>query len=297
MRRFILGLALLSVGCSTSYVTTAKDLDTGNFQKTSVLVSETVPAPTESQKDAKVVVLAHGYSASTYEMQALQEHLQAKNFLVSNVLLGGHGTSVDAFAPTTWKDWGEPVAAEYLKLRELGFRDVSVVGASTGGALFLEMLAAKQLEPAPQRVVLVAPLVLFKSNTIAFTGLLEWFGAKSSPNNLGLNAEGNWYRNRPVGTLKSLVDLTEIVKGRLRVGIPLETSSKALIIQSDQDPTVDPQSAQLILRGLQGNVALRMLPSQLHVPIRPLHVDREWTPEEITQQQELLTEIERFIAL
>lgn len=296
MRRLILGFALLSAGCSTSYVTTANDLDTGNFKKTSLLVSETVPAPTESQKDAKVVVLAHGYTASTYEMQALQEHLQAKNFLVSNVLLGGHGTSVDAFAGTTWKDWGAPVATEYLKLRELGFRDVSVVGASTGGSLLLEMLASKKLTPAPQRVVLVAPLVMFKSNTIAFTGLLEWFGAKSSPNTLGKNAEGNWYRNRPVSTLKSLVDLTEIVKGRLRTGIPLEANSKALVIQSDQDPTVDPESAKLILGGVQGSVSLRIIHSQLHVPIRPIHVDRDWTVQEIQQQQELLSDIERFIA-
>ena len=296
MRRIILGLALLLGGCSTSYVTTDKDLDTGNFKKTSVLVSETVPTPTDSQKAAKVAVLAHGYSASTYEMQALQEYLQTKGFLVSNVLLGGHGTSVDQFAGTTWKDWGSPVAEEYRKLRELGFQDVSVVGASTGGSLFIEMLASQKLTPAPQRVVLVAPLVMFQAKTVAFTGLLEWFGAKSSPNDLGQNAEGNWYRNRPVSTLKSLVDLTEIIKGRLRTGIPLDASTKALIIQSDQDPTVAPDSAKLVLSGLQGSVSLRMIHSQQHVPIRPPHVDRDWTAVEIAQQQELLADIERFIS-
>lgn len=296
MRRIILSLAILLAGCSTDYVTVAGDLDKAPVPMRSVLVSELVSNPTEIQKSSKVAILAHGFSASTYEMKALQEFLEGKGYLISNVLLGGHGTNVDAFAKTTWKDWGSPLVAEYQKLRELGFTDISVVGASTGGSLFLEMLGSQKLTPAPKRVVLVAPLVLFKDKAIAFAGVLEWLGAKSSPNNLGQNAVGNWYRNRPVSTLKSLVDLTEIVKGKLRAGISLEAETKVLVIQSDQDPTVDPESAKLILAGLKGNTSLRMLHSKQHVPIRPPHVDRNWTDQEIAQQQELLAEIDRFIA-
>jgi len=298
MRRIALALALTLAlsGCSTRYVTLAGDLDDGTNPKKSVLVSERVPTPTDAQKTSKVAVLAHGYSASTYEMQALEDYLEGKGYLVSNVLLGGHGTSVTDFEKTTWKDWGRPVAAEYQKLRDLGFQDVSVVGASTGGTLFLEMLASQQLNPAPKRVVLVGTLVNFKEKTIAFSGLLGWLGAKSSPNNLGQNAVGNWYRNRPVSTLHSLVDLTEIVKGKLRAGIPLETGAKALIIQSDGDPTVDPDSAKMILSGLKGDASLRMIHSSQHVPIRVPDVDRNWTDQEKAQQQDLLAEIDRFIA-
>ncbi len=298
MRRLSLVLALTLVlsGCSTGYVISAGDLDDGTIPKKSVLVSELVPTPTDAQKSAKVAILAHGYSASTYEMQALEDYLEGKGYLVSNVLLGGHGTSVADFEKTTWKDWGRPVAAEYQKLRDMGFQDVSVVGASTGGTLFLEMLASQQLKPAPKRVVLVGTLVNFKEKAIAFSGLLGWFGAKSSPNNLGQNAVGNWYRNRPIGTLQSLVDLTEIVKGQLRSGISLDTGTKALIIQSDGDPTVDSESAKLILSGLKGDASLRMIHSKLHVPIRLPDVDRNWTDQEKAQQQDLLAEIDRFIA-
>lgn len=298
MRRMSLAVALAFAvsACSTSYVITAGDLDDGTKPKKSVLVSELVSSPTDAQKATKVAVLAHGYSASTYEMQALQEYLEGKGYLVSNVLLGGHGTSVHDFEKTTWKDWGRPVQEEYQKLRTLGFRDVSVVGASTGGTLFLEMLSSKKLNPPPKRVVLVGTLVNFREKSIAFTGILGWLGAKSAPNNLGQNAVGNWYRNRPVGTLRSLVDLAEIVKDRLRQGIALESGSKALIIQSDGDPTVDPESAKLILAGLQGDVSLRMLHSKQHVPIRVPDVDRDWTDQEKAQQQELLAEIDRFIA-
>lgn len=297
MRHLILSLSILLAGCSTSYVINAGDLDGGgNLAKQSVLVSELVPTPTDAQKSGKVAILAHGFSASTYEMQALEDYLEGKGYLVSNVLLGGHGTSVTDFEKTTWKDWGKPVAEEYQKLRTMGFQDVSVVGASTGGTLFLEMLGSQKLTPAPQRVVLVAPLVQFKEKTIAFTGLLEWLGAKSSPNNLGQNAVGNWYRNRPVSTLKSLVDLTEVVKGQLRTGITLDAGTKALVIQSDGDPTVDPESAKQILAGVKGDVRIQMIHSTLHVPIRLHDVDRAWTDTEKAQQQALLADIDRFIA-
>jgi Esterase/lipase len=296
MRRIILSLSILLAGCSTGYVINAGDLDDGSIAKKSVLVSELVPTPTDGQKTGKVAILAHGFSASTYEMQALEDYLEGKGYLVSNVLLGGHGTSVTDFEKTTWKDWGKPVADEYKKLREMGFQDVSVVGASTGGTLFLEMLGSQQLTPAPRRVVLVAPLVLFKEKAIAFSGLLEWLGAKSSPNNLGQNAVGNWYRNRPVSTLKSLVDLTEVVKGQLRGGISLDASTKALVIQSDQDPTVDPESTKLILSGVKGDIRLQMIHSKQHVPIRLPNVDRDWTETEKSQQQALLADIDRFIA-
>lgn len=296
MRRIILSLSIVLAGCSTGYVINAGDLDDGNIAKKSVLVSELVPTPTDVQKSGKVAVLAHGFSASTYEMQALEDYLEGKGYLVSNVLLGGHGTSVTDFEKTTWKDWGKPVAEEYKKLRDMGFQDVSVVGASTGGTLFLEMLGTQQLTPAPQRVVLVAPLVLFKEKAIAFSGLLEWLGAKSSPNNLGQNAVGNWYRNRPVSTLKSLVDLTEVVKGQLRGGLTLDSGTKALVIQSDQDPTVDPESAKLILAGVKGDIRLQMIHSKQHVPIRLPNVDRDWTDTEKAQQQALLADIDRFIA-
>jgi carboxylesterase len=296
MRRIILSLAIVLSGCSTGYVINAGDLDDGSISKQSVLVSQLVPAPTDLQKSGKVAILAHGYSASTYEMQALEDYLEGKGYLVSNVLLGGHGTSVSDFEKTTWKDWGNPLAVEYNKLRDLGFQNISIVGASTGGTLFLEMLGSQQLTPAPKRVVLVAPLVLFKEKAIAFSGVLQWFGAKGSPNNLGQNAVGNWYRNRPLSTLQSLVDLTEVVKGQLRTGITLDASTKALVIQSDQDPTVDPESAKMVLAGLQGDVALRMLHSKLHVPIRIPQTDRDWTEQEIAQQQALLAEIDSFIS-
>lgn len=297
MRRILcLSLALLLAGCSTTYTYTASDLDSGNFKKQSSLVSQEVPTPTDSQKAGKVVILAHGYTASTYEMQAAESHLESKGYLVSNVLLGGHGTDIADFEKSNWKTWGAPVLKEYEDLVKLGFTDISIVGASTGGALVLEMLGTKRFALAPKKVVLVAPLVYFRDRNIAFAGALEWLGAKSSPKSMGQNATGNWYKDRPIGTLKSLVDLTEIVKGQLRAGIPLDATTKALIIQSDQDPTVDPSSATTVLKGLQGTTSLYAIHSQQHVPIRPPDVDRNWTDTEKAQQQELLSLIDRFIA-
>lgn len=300
MRRIILSLALLLAGCNTGFVINAEDLDSGQISKQSILASaaDHSSLSAEQRKKAKVAVLTHGYTASTYEMSALQAHLEKQGYLVSNVLLGGHGTKVEDFAASTWKDWGKPVADEYKKLRALGFENIAVVGSSTGGALFIEMLGSQQLAPQPQRVVLVAPLVVFsaKDRVIAFAGLMEWFGINNFPKTMKQQTEGNWYRNRPTSTLRSLVDLTEIVKEQLREGIALDKSTKVLVIQSDQDPTVDPESARMVQRGLKGSVSLRIIPSSLHVPTWPVGVDRDWTDQEIQQQKELFVEIDEFIS-
>lgn len=288
---------MLTAGCGpTGYIIEPGDLDGGTVELRSELVSESLRQPTEAQRQSKVVIAAHGFTASTYEMSALADHLRLRGFLVSNVLLGGHGQSIEAFAASTWPDWGAPIKAEYDRLRALGFTDISCVTASTGGTLTLDLIASQQLTPAPQRLVFVGPLLHFRDWRTGFVDLLTWLGVRNSPNDLEQNAVGNWYRNRPVGQIKSLVELTDRLKGHLDTGISLPAPTRTLIIQSDEDPTVDPSSATAIQAGLRGEVQLQRLPSRLHVPIWPLHTHRDWNDTEVAQQRQLLGDIERFLS-
>lgn len=288
------GPVLPLVGASERYVIEAGDLDGPDVNKASELVSQGFPNPTEAQKKTPVAITVHGYSASTYEMSAMAQYLRDKGHLVSNVLLGGHGRDLADFEASTWREWGQPIVEEYDRLKALGFENVSIVATSTGGALTLHHMAAGRL--APRRLALVAPLVYFRDKRAGYIGLFEMMGARAQVTNPKQNAKGNWYRNRPIATLKSLVELTEIVKDELRSGIIVPATTKVWILQSDGDPTVDPKSAPLVRDGLKGDVTLEMLSSVQHVPIRPLHVDRDWTADEVAMQQDLLNRIERFVA-
>ncbi len=292
MRR--LGFALLIgalTGCSTTYPIQAGDLDGGTMTVTPKLVSQEIPAPTELQKDQLVVVAAHGYTATTFELKPAVDYLRSQNMLVSEVLLGAHGTNIQDFEKSTWKTWQAPIVAEYQALQDKGYRNIALLGTSTGGTLILEALSSGKISPAPRRIALVAPLVEIKNKAAGYAGLLDWLGVKYLDTNPEGASVGKWYRFRPASTITSLVDLTEIVKSRLRTGIRLE-GANTLVIQANGDGTVDPVSAELLRNGVKSDLSVQMVPSTMHIPIWPDNVDgHTFTADETALRQQLLQQI------
>ena len=101
------------------------------------------------------VLLLHGYSATPYSMHLIFDALVEHGFHVLAPLLAGHGSTVEAFAASTWKDW---LTSAEDGLNELASdtNDLYVAGISMGGALSLN-LAAKF--PQIKRLFLLAPAV------------------------------------------------------------------------------------------------------------------------------------------
>lgn len=298
MRRFAPWLLLtLLAGCSTTYPTAAGDLDTGSLPDHSILVSATVPEPTSAQKDQRVVITAHGYTATTYETHPVADYLRGQGMLVSEVLLGGHGTSIQDFEKSTWKTWQAPLIAEYNALVAKGFNNIEIMGTSTGGTLWLEALSRNVLNPAPQRIVLVDSLIEIHNKLAGYAGVLPWAGISYLDMKPTGNSVGHWYRFRPASTVVSLVDLTEIVKNRLKTGIQLPTDSKTLAIQATNDPTVEPASVDLITNGLRGGtVTPKKVNSNMHIPIWPDGVDNHvFTAEESALRTQLFQDIQQHL--
>lgn len=225
--------------------------------------------PSEADRQKPVAILVHGYSASPFETSEAAAHLRQRGFLVSEVALGGHQAGLEAFAKSTWAEWQAPLVAEYQQLLSLGYRDLSLLGTSTGGALIVEALASARLQPAPKRIALVSPLVRARNRMLAVSGLLGLLGVQGTQVSNQGPSQGHWFRNRPIGTLKSLVDLGEVLQNQLAKGIALPEGGRLLLIQSDEDPTVDPASASILVSGLKGSVALRWVHSKAHIPIWP----------------------------
>lgn len=273
MRRIGIWLGLLlASGCSSvTYPIQAGDLDAGTNPDHSVLVSEQIPNPTDAQKSQLVVVAAHGYTATTYEIHPVAEYLRSQGMLVSEVLLGAHGTNIQDFAKSTWRTWQAPMVAEYNNLKTKGYQNIAILGTSTGGTLWLEALSSGALSPVPKRIVLVAPLIEYQNKLASYAGLLDMLGYRYIDTNPTGGSVGHWYRFRPASTVSSLVELTEIVKSRLKAGIPVPNDTKTLIIQSNGDTTVNPVSADIVRAGLTG-VTLDRVHSDRHIPIWPTDV-------------------------
>lgn len=296
------GMALLAAslplaGCAFySTVSATGDLGIDNVRVPPILLSK-AQAPDEASKSLPVVITVHGFGATNYETQYAADFLKARGFLVSLPNMGGHGeASLEQFASATWLDWGRPIAEEYNALKALGYRDVQFLTVSTGGPVVMELLSRKQFQVAePKRISMVAPILDSYDKLLGGVGLLQFLGARGRPTKKTGTNVGKFYSDWPASSLRQLVDLTEVMKGRLRTGITVSDDTRIQIFQSDGDTTVDPVSADLWASGIKGGlVAVYRLNSSKHVPIGMENIDNgksDFTPQDLALRDRILAQI------
>jgi carboxylesterase len=103
------------------------------------------------------VLLIHGLNGSLKDMAEIEIALRKHNFLTSNILLPGHGSTVQELVTLGWPEWSAAVHAEYQHLKQHCDK-VFVIGHSLGGALALDLAAHKQVAGL---VTMCAPLNLY----------------------------------------------------------------------------------------------------------------------------------------
>ena len=164
------------------------------------------------------------------------------------VRLAGHGTSPWDLKSRTWEEWLDSVRRGYRILSAFADRIV-VIGFSAGGALSL-ILATEHPEKLLGVASVSTPLA-YRNRKLAFVPLVH-----------GLNKLADWlpnfegvmpfrendsehpdinYRNVPVHGLYQLRLMTGELQDHLpRIDVP------TLIVQGDDDPVVEPDSARTI---------------------------------------------------
>jgi carboxylesterase len=259
------------------------------------LVSAQMPAPSPAERAQPVAVLVHGFGATTFELGPVAEDLRAHGILASQILLAGHGTTVRDQAARSSESWADPIRTEVASLAALGFDRVTIVAASMGAALVLDLLARGDLEPPPRRLVFVSPLIEFADWRMRFLPLFELAGIKGSRVAWHGAAAGHWYPTRPAAALAELRRLTNRNRTALDVGIPIPPDSRVLVIHAEGDRTVSGRGLDRLARGLGGaEVEVVRVPVMIHVPVKPADCDRPWTAEEMAIQRELLARIRAF---
>jgi len=264
------------------------------------LVSLALPNPTEAQKNTPVLIAAHGYSASTFEWDELQEFArQDGSFLVSQVLLGGHGRDFADFKAARWQDWQSSIRDEYRRLRAAGFRNISLTGSSTGAPLIVHLFTNGffEVNGAPNEVFLIDPIVVSGNKTLVLVELLGPVLGYTTTD-LDEGEKGKWYVYRPQESLRQLMALIDLTRKNLEKGITLTPGTRLKIYKSEIDRTADPVSAVMLHKGLRtatgAKVEVEMIPSDLHVFTRLRGRDRI-TPENRTQQQAAFNEIKNRV--
>jgi len=273
-------LILVLAGCSKDPDLTEDMLGGGEIFDPSLynpeefLISHAIPSPTPEQAMIPVIIASHGYTATTFEWSEFREYADARGGVyVSQVLLGGHGGNYEDFRDSSWKDWQRAITMEYDRLLAAGFKNIHLLGSSTSGALYLELLSGNYFsgKPVPVQVLLVDPIVIPSNKSLSMVHIV---GPMLGYLETDQSAEEDkfWFRYRPEETLRELQNLINKVRKDLERGFVLPQGTSLKVYKSIKDPTADPVSAVLIKRGVKtftGNtVEVEMIDSDLHVYTR-----------------------------
>lgn len=258
----------------------------------------TRPGLTAADRSRPVIIAAHGYTASTYEWEEFRAYAEANaDVLVSLVLLGGHGRSVEAFQESTWEAWGRPILDEYEALVAQGYTNISLAGSSTGGALILEQLSRDVYDGTvrPRHFFFIDAIVVPGDKFLTLISVVGPIigNVQAEPTEA---ERPHWYTNRPAETLDQLYDLLKRVRAELHDGIRLPEGAGATIYKTAQDETADPVSALYMYRGLReadgDRVGVQLFDSDLHVFTRLKGRDASaYGPEDVARQQAVFQEM------
>ncbi|PCJ59227.1 MAG: hypothetical protein COA79_11040 [Planctomycetota bacterium] len=218
------------------------------------------------------VVLSHGYLSAPEEVRYLAEYINSKfGIPVYVIRLKGHGTAPKNLANVEWEDWCRSYLRGVAIIRNMCEKPI-FGGFSSGGLVSLINTSLPELNPigtfsinAPLRLKnLKTKLVPAVSLWNELLGLLRIDSGKFEfVANDTESPDVNYTQNYLKGVMQ-LGEMMEACEDSLK-----DIKSPVLIIQGDNDPTVSPDSGNLINDALGSSIKhLRILPFDRHVIVR-----------------------------
>lgn len=213
------------------------------------------------------VLVIHGFTGSPQSMRPLANACVEAGHTVEMPRLPGHGTTVADMLTTSWSDWSAHVEQAYLDLASRCER-VIVAGLSMGGALTL-WLASRHPEIAAIATINSAGKP-DTSRTVDLAAAIE--GGVVTVDAIGndIALEGAIevaYDKTPLAPLLSLVEAIAAFD------LPAITCP-ALIIFSEQDHVVPPETASYIADKITGPTTVVALTDSFHVATLDHDADR-----------------------
>jgi len=195
------------------------------------------------------VLIVHGFTSSLDCVSGIQPPLEALGLPTRMPVLRGHGAeSPEALRGVTWRDWVADAEAVFNDLLMEVDRAI-IVGHSMGGLVALT-LAADRADDIDSIVVVAAAVQLTSPLAPArplhflvplLRRILKKWDTPPTYADPELAQHDTNYDWTPMDAIASFLEFGEVTRRRLpEVGVP------ALIMQSHQDTTVAPESADII---------------------------------------------------
>jgi esterase/lipase len=195
------------------------------------------------------IVISHGYMAAPEEVRLLGEYLNRRGSWVYMPRLKGHGTAPEDLAQRSYQEWIRSMEQGYLLIRNRCHR-VVVGGFSTGAALALE-LASRIDSPAGVFAVSTPLRLQYLSSRFApfvdtWNKLMERVHLDDARmefvENQPEHPDINYLRN-PVSGVRELERLMDYIEPKLA-----DITAPALVIQSQEDPVVNPKGSERVFQ-------------------------------------------------
>ena len=197
------------------------------------------------------VVIVHGYKSAPLEIEGLAQFINGFGFKVYGVRLKGHGTAPINMKDVTWEDWYCSVQRGYAALQNICSK-IILIGFSTGG--LLSLLSCVRKNHASKKLFAVvsinSALKLRDLKARMVPGINIWNemleklnierGRLEYVDDVPENPQINYSRNYLKG-VEQLDNLMHVCEKNLS-----KITTKALIIQGDKDPVVNPDSGKNI---------------------------------------------------
>ena len=206
-----------------------------------------------------LVILIHGFGASTTETRPLAEFLQNKGYDVYGVLLSGHGTQSSDLDKIRWKDWIKDVE-EIFKKEKKNYDNIFIGGISLGGSISLY----GSIELIFSGVFTINAFYRFPLQYKLLAWFLHFFKYHKPRNERRIkwHQEHNLYSYSDDSTFAAyqiIKLLRNLHRGIKKINIPV------LIIQSQTDKTISPTNAEILYKNLNTKKEIYRVPQADHI--------------------------------
>lgn len=219
------------------------------------------------------VLLIHGYKSAPKEVEELAKNLHSNfNFKIYAIRLKGHATSPINIRDIKWCDWYQNANIGYTMLSAIS-QKIIIIGFSTGGLLSLLLSSNKNINSKINAIISInSALKLRDIRSHLVKGINLWNDVLKSfqiskarleyIENIPENPDINYSINYLHG-----VEQLEILMKKVDDSL-IKINNNTLILQGDNDPVVNPKSAEIIYNKISGNKILKYIKANNHVIIR-----------------------------
>jgi carboxylesterase len=212
-----------------------------------------------SNDSRTLVILVHGFGASTTETRPLAEFLQGKGYDIYGVLLSGHGTQPSDLDKISWKDWIKDVN-DIFKKEHKNYEKIFIGGISLGGSISLY----GSTEMNFSGVFTINAFYRFPLLYRLLTWFLHFFKYHKPRNERRIKwyQEHNLYSYSDDSTFAAyqIIKLLRNLHRRIKkLNIP------TLIIQSQTDKTISPTNAEFLYKNLRTKKEIFRVPQADHI--------------------------------